>query len=202
MGWRDIFRRSKESKSSRQERLLAKMAELYSQIPDNYWPEFDIVPFAHHPVFDYLKLCWAGVERDPVFERKSLSREFGMKGFNLPALFYLIAIERDIPLERLCAFLSPSIPGADDSTSTMFRKIMTMAESGLDEGRYLSGLAAGVVVDPRQVQYNRVQILEHVDKVETMVKLARAFESLKEQKLHEAVDIEFGEIVEDRGWRT
>jgi hypothetical protein len=124
MGLRDFFRRSGSAQATperaedRRDRVIAKMSELYDQLPDNYWPEFDLVPFAHRPVFDYFKLCWAGVAADPEFEKKSLKRDFHMKAFNLAALLYLVAVERDIPLERVHNFLSPSVPGADYSIPT------------------------------------------------------------------------------------
>jgi hypothetical protein len=205
MGWRELFRKSNpkpeansESRDSRQP-LIAKFEELYAQLPDNYWPELDLIPFAHRPVFDYLKLCWAGVERDPEFERKSLKRDFGMKAFNLAALFYLVAVERNIPPERVAHFLSPSVPGADDSLPTMFSKIATMGKE-MDEDRYLCGLAAGVVVDQRQDRYNRVPILDYADSVEFIIKYVAALERLKAQELHDAVDVKFGEIADDPGW--
>ncbi len=205
IGWPYLIRKSPPkrqatgtSRGSR-EQLMAKVEELYAQLPNNYWPEFDLIPFAHRPVFDYLKLRWAGVEPDSAFERKSLKHDFGMKGFNLAALFFLVAIERKIPLERVYNFLSPSVPGADDSVSTMFRKVMTMAEE-MDEDRYLCGLAAGAVVDPRQSQYNRVPILDYADSVEFLVRHCVTLEILKKQELHDAVDVKFGEIDDDPGW--
>src|ERR1700722_2980781 len=204
MGWLDLLRRpgARKAATGRTDQLLQKMAELYAQLPDNYWPELDIVPFAHRPVFDYLRLCWSGVALDPAFERKSLSSDFKMKGFNLSALFYLMAVALEVPLDRVWAFLSPTVPGADESTAAMFKKIMIMAESGMDEDRCLCGLAAGSVIDPRQGQYNRVRILAHVDNVAFLGQFAGVLVALRSQQLHDAIDVQFGEILEDPGWRS
>jgi hypothetical protein len=204
MGWLDFLRRprGREAPAARADRLLEKMAELYAQLPDNYWPELDIVPFAHRPVFDYLQLCWSGVAPDPAFEARSLSRDFKMKGFNLSALFFLMALSLEVPAERVWSFLAPSVPGAVESTAAMFKKIMVMAESGMDEDRYLCGLAAGSVIDQRQSQYNRVRILAHVDNVAFLREFADVLVGLRSQQLHDAIDVKFGDILEDPGWRS
>lgn len=189
-----------EAPLSRQDQLILKWGELYEQIPDNYWPEFDLIPFAHRPVFEYFQQLWDGAPPDPDFEAKSLSRDFGMKGFNLAALFYLVAIARDIPLERVEQFLAPSTPGADDSIVILFGKIAKMA-STMDEGKYLAALAAGVVLDPRQDHLNRVPLLPHADSVLFAWQFVGALERLKGQQLHQAVDVKYGEIEDDPEWR-
>lgn len=204
MGW---FGKKKEtpkssgSSLSREDRIILKIGELYEQLPQNYWPEFDLIPFAHHPVYFYIEDVWSGAPQDPDFEAKSLSRDFGIKAFNLAALFYLVAELRDIPKERVTEFLQPSTPGADDSLAILFRKIATLAQTFADEPRYLCALAAGVVVDPRQDHLNRVPLLPHADTVEFALSFSFVLDRLKEQTLHDAVDVKYGEVEDDPEWR-
>jgi hypothetical protein len=182
------------------EELIARYVTMAKAGQEPYWEEYDFYPDAHLPVLKYLQMLWQGYEPNPELEKTSLRYEMKMKGINFSALMFLVAKEREIPLERVLWFLSPSTQGADDSTAMVFRKIMIMAESGMNEVQYLAAVVAGDRLDPRQASHNRAQILSHADNLGFVVKFAYALESLKGLKLHAAFDVKYGEIVADPGW--
>jgi hypothetical protein len=185
MGWfSDRNAKSKTStpaasREERTDRLQAKVRELYEQLlRDDYWPEFDLLPLAHHPVFQYLEHSWANGSQDPEFERKSLSRDFGMKAFNLAALLYLVAERRGIPTERIVdTARAGSVPGLDMNIAVLVAKIDTMAKAPMDELLYLCALAAGTVLDPNQETLNRLPVLERADSVAFISRAVAALES-------------------------
>ncbi|MEI8289294.1 MAG: hypothetical protein WCH99_07460 [Verrucomicrobiota bacterium] len=205
MKWPSLFQKKALPEISREEvakQVVEKTKELMRQIAEgkDYWEEFDLHPFAHDTVLAYLRKLWAGATPDPEFEKTSL-RSLNIKGINLSALFYLVAVERNIPLDRVEKFLEPDTPGADESTSIMFKKIRIMADTGIDEFEYLAALVAGGPLDSRQLQYNRTQVLDHADSVGFIVIFCRFLESLKDLEGHDAVDVKFLEIEEDSEWQ-
>lgn len=167
------------SRNERADRLQAKVRELYEQLlREEYWPEFDLLPLAHYPVLEYLEHSWAHGSQDPEFERKSLSRDFGMKAFNLAALLYLIAQQRKIPTERIIDMArAGSMPGLDMNIAVLVGKIDTMAKAPMEELLYLCALAAGTVLDPNQETLNRLPVLERADSVAFVSRVVAALES-------------------------
>jgi tetratricopeptide (TPR) repeat protein len=176
------------------DRAIAKANELIMRLAHDiegrdycagYWKEYEIYPLAHHTVLGYLEYLWAGGESDEGFERRSLKKDFNMKGINVAALYYIVAKLRDIPFESVLHFLAPNSTGADESVPATFEKIMVIAPAMNEEGlsgeiKTLAGVVCGAYLDPNQIRYNAAQINDDFDSVGFIVKYCKALELLKQ----------------------
>ncbi len=190
---RNILAQAQPQRDVLADRAIAKANELIAKFAQDvedkhfcagYWQEYDLYPLAHHAVLGYLEHLWAGGEKDESFEQKSLKNDFNMKGLNFAALCYIVAKQRDIPVEKVLHFLAPASSEADDPLSALFQKIMVIAPAMNEEGlsgeiKCLAGVVCGSLLDSKLARYSAAPIDDVFDSVGFVVKYCKALELLK-----------------------
>jgi hypothetical protein len=150
----------------------------------------------HRQILDYFRRLESGGQLDPTFEQLSLNNDLGFNSLDLAEIIFAISKEYEIPIDRIVHFLSIGLPGGgDQALALLLRRIATLADSFSTIER-MALLDSGVVGDRKEI----LPINSMFDSVGFIIKYCRAVIFLKDQTDHEAPDLEYGEVEEDRGW--
>lgn len=183
MGLLDRFRKRKRTPSNESQKD-----------EKNAYADFD--PQAHHVLLEYLRHLWSGGQADLELERKT---DLGFYTLNMAELLFAVSEERNVPRKRILHFLRKCIPGGGDAIiATLLERIFILADGGWGEQSRITLLCSGLAGDLRQ---EIVPIHSYFDKVDLLVKYCLMMDSLKALEDHEAIDMEFGEVEDDPGWR-
>lgn len=149
-----------------------------------------------HRVLKYLEALDSGSPTDAAFEQTPLFPDLGFTSLSLAETLYARASTLDVPLERIVHFLSIGIvEGGDERLATLLQRVSGL--SCFNEEDRTKLLESGVVGDRLEIY----PIGKEFNRVEFVVKFCRVLTSLKEQRDHEAVDLESTNIQADPEWK-
>ena len=144
----------------------------------------------------YLETVDAGAARDEAFEQTPLFPDLGFTSLSRAETICARASALNIPLERIVHFLSIGIvEGGDERLATLIQRVHAL--SCFDEEERAKLLESGVVGDRLEI----FRIGQEFNSVEFVVKYCRTLTSLKNQRDHEAVDLDSTTVQADAAWK-
>lgn len=149
-----------------------------------------------HRILEYLEALDNGAPTDVAFEQTPLFPDLGFTSLSLAETLYARAKTLNVPLERIVHFLSIGIvEGGDARLATLLQRVSGLSCFNEEERTKL--LESGVVGDRLEI----FPIGQEFNRVEFVVKFCRTLAVLKEQRDHDAVDLEFTKIQADPEWK-
>ncbi|MCC2972725.1 hypothetical protein [Massilia sp. IC2-476] len=153
-------------------------------------------PESTHRVLNYLDALDKGAPTDEAFEQTPLYPDLGFTSLSFAEILFARSIALNIPLERIVHFLSIGIvEGGDERLAILLQRVSALSTFTEEERAKL--LESGLVGDRLEI----FPITQQFNRVEFVIKFCRTFPRLKEQRDHDAIELEFTKIQEDPQWK-